>query len=159
MDLVHELCPLQLLEVTEKSDNLSGWLASIQHLAHIFCLPRCSRSWRPRSSSSTCSQLISSQQKELKYIFCQGDHARELIKMGIISSQLFHLPGGGSEKWAPFVLSGCLWVEEWKFQFQYQEATRIVEKLRESLRSPEKPRESLRRPEKTREALRGLEKP
>ena len=35
MDLVHELCPLQLLEVTKKSDNLSGWLASIQHLAHI----------------------------------------------------------------------------------------------------------------------------
>ena len=36
MDLVHELCPVQLLEVTKKSDNLSGWLASIQHLAHIY---------------------------------------------------------------------------------------------------------------------------
>ena len=24
MDLVHELCPVQLLEVTKKSDNLSG---------------------------------------------------------------------------------------------------------------------------------------
>ena len=36
MDLVHELCPLQLKEVTKKSDNLSGWLASIQHLAHIY---------------------------------------------------------------------------------------------------------------------------
>ena len=35
MDLVHELCPVQLLEVTKKSDNLSGWLTSIQHLAHI----------------------------------------------------------------------------------------------------------------------------
>ena len=33
MDLVHDLCPLQLLEVTKKSDNLSGFLASIQHLA------------------------------------------------------------------------------------------------------------------------------
>ena len=35
MDLIHELCPVQLLEVTKKSDNLSVWLASIQHLAHI----------------------------------------------------------------------------------------------------------------------------
>ena len=37
MDLVHELCPAQLLEVkvTKKSDNLSAWLTSIQHLAHI----------------------------------------------------------------------------------------------------------------------------
>ena len=35
MDLVHELYPVQLLEVTKKSDNLSGWLTSIQHLAHI----------------------------------------------------------------------------------------------------------------------------
>ena len=35
MDLVHELCSLQLLEVTKKSDILSGWLASIQHLAHM----------------------------------------------------------------------------------------------------------------------------
>ena len=38
MDLVHELCPLQLLEVTKKSDNLSGWMTSIQHLAHIWWL-------------------------------------------------------------------------------------------------------------------------
>ena len=29
MDLVHEQCPLQLLEVTKKRDNLSGWWASI----------------------------------------------------------------------------------------------------------------------------------
>ena len=35
MDLIHELCPLQLLEVTKKSDILSVWLASIQHLAHM----------------------------------------------------------------------------------------------------------------------------
>ena len=35
MDLTHELCPAQLLEVTKKSDILSVWLASIQHLAHI----------------------------------------------------------------------------------------------------------------------------
>ena len=35
MDLLHELCPVQLLEVTKKSDNLSGWLTSIQHLAYI----------------------------------------------------------------------------------------------------------------------------
>ena len=35
MDLIHELCPLQLLEVTKKSDILSVLLASIQHLAHI----------------------------------------------------------------------------------------------------------------------------
>ena len=35
MDLVHELCPLHLLEVTKKSDTWAGWLASIQHLAHI----------------------------------------------------------------------------------------------------------------------------
>ena len=42
MDLVHELCSLQLLEVTKKSDTWAGWLASIQHLAHIhiFSLPR-----------------------------------------------------------------------------------------------------------------------
>ena len=132
----------------------------MQTSVHIFCQPRCSCSWGPRSSSSTSSPLISSQQKVLKsfsfakVFFC----ASELIKMGIISSQLFHLPGGGSEKWAPFVLSGCLWVEEWKFQFQYQEATRIVEKLRESLRSPEKPRESLRRPKKPWEASRSPKK-
>ena len=42
MDLVHELCPAQLLEVTKKSDNLSGWLTSIQHLAHM----RSSHPWR-----------------------------------------------------------------------------------------------------------------
>ena len=36
MNLVHELCPLQLLEVTKKRDILSGWLASIQHLAHMY---------------------------------------------------------------------------------------------------------------------------
>ena len=36
MDLVHELWPVQILEVTKKRDNLSGWLASIQHLAHIY---------------------------------------------------------------------------------------------------------------------------
>ena len=35
MDPVHELCPLQLLEVTKKRDTWAGWLASIQHLAHI----------------------------------------------------------------------------------------------------------------------------
>ena len=35
MDLVHELCPLQLLEVTKKSDTWAGWFASIQHLAHM----------------------------------------------------------------------------------------------------------------------------
>ena len=35
MDLIHELCPLQLLEVTKKSDILSVLLASIQHLAHM----------------------------------------------------------------------------------------------------------------------------
>ena len=28
MDLVHKLCPLQLLEVTKKSDIWAGWLAS-----------------------------------------------------------------------------------------------------------------------------------
>ena len=39
MDLVHELCPVQLLEVTKKSDNISGWLASIQHLARMKCCP------------------------------------------------------------------------------------------------------------------------
>ena len=36
MDLVHELCPVKLLKVTKKSDNLSGWLTSIQHLAHMY---------------------------------------------------------------------------------------------------------------------------
>ena len=36
MDLIHELSPLQLLEVTKKSDILSVLLASIQHLAHIW---------------------------------------------------------------------------------------------------------------------------
>ena len=35
MNLIHKLCPVQLLEVTKKSDILSVWLASIQHLAHI----------------------------------------------------------------------------------------------------------------------------
>ena len=60
-----------------------------------------------------------------------------------------------------------LWVDKWKFQFQYQEATKIVETPRESSRSPEKPREAerslekpreaMRKPEKTLEASRGLE--
>ena len=50
-----------------------------------------------------------------------------------------------------------LWVDKWKFQFQYQEANRIVETPWESSRSPEKPREAMRKPEKTLEALRGLE--
>ena len=40
MDLVHELCPLQLLEVTKKRDTWAGWLASIQHMAHIWCWKR-----------------------------------------------------------------------------------------------------------------------
>ena len=52
----------------------------------------------------------------------------------------------------------CLWVDKWKFQFQYQEATRIVETPRESSRSPEKPREAMRKPEKSQAASRGLEK-
>ena len=52
----------------------------------------------------------------------------------------------------------CLWVDKWKFQFQYQEATRIVETPRESSRSPEKPREAMRKPEKPQAASRGLEK-
>ena len=52
-----------------------------------------------------------------------------------------------------------LWVDKWKFQFQYQEATRIVETPRESSRSPEKPREALRSHEKTREDPRSLERP
>ena len=60
-----------------------------------------------------------------------------------------------------------LWVDKWKFQFQYQEATRIIEtpreaqrsteKPREAQRSLEKPREAMRKPEKTLEASRGLE--
>ena len=37
--LAHELCPVQLLEVTKKSDILSGLLAIIQHLAHIQPIP------------------------------------------------------------------------------------------------------------------------
>ena len=36
MDPIHELCPVQLLQVSKKSDILSVWLASIQHLAHIY---------------------------------------------------------------------------------------------------------------------------
>ena len=52
-----------------------------------------------------------------------------------------------------------LWVDKWKFQFQYQEATRIVETPRELSRSPEKPREAERSLEKPREAMRKHEKP
>ena len=66
----------------------------------------------------------------------------------------------------------CLWVDKWKFQFQYQEATRIVETPRESSRSNKNRRESweafrsnekpwedlLRRLEQTREASRSREK-
>ena len=52
----------------------------------------------------------------------------------------------------------CLWVDKWKFQFQYQEATRIVETPRESSRSPENRREAMRKPEKPQAASRGLEK-
>ena len=37
MDLVHELCPVQLLEVTKKSDNLSGiWLIYGEQIIYFF---------------------------------------------------------------------------------------------------------------------------
>ena len=81
MDLVHELCPLQLLEVTKKRDTWAGWLASIQHLAHIHtsymyvttlyvsyiihwspCSPRCVRCgrWGPRPCPPSRSRSPSS---------------------------------------------------------------------------------------------------
>ena len=82
--------------------------------------------------------------------------------MGIISSQLFHLPGGGSEKWALFVQS-LGWQMEISISISRshenrQDAPRIVENPREALRSPEKPREAMRKPEKPQAASRGLEK-
>ena len=82
--------------------------------------------------------------------------------MGIISSQLFHLPDGGSEKWALFVLS-LGWQMEIPISISRshenrRDAPRIVENPREALRSPEKPREAMRKRKKTREASRGLEK-
>ena len=58
MDLIHELCPLQLLEVTKKSDILSVWLASIQHLAHMYLhsknITKLRRSSGPVSPRSPC---------------------------------------------------------------------------------------------------------
>ena len=53
----------------------------------------------------------------------------------------------------------CLWVDKWKFQFQYQEATRIVETPRESSRIPEKPWEAQRNLEKPWENARRPGKP
>ena len=63
MDLVHELCPVQLLEVTKKSDNLSGWLASIQHLAHmqILVLQRKAQSKQRYTMSSQTQSILSAQ--------------------------------------------------------------------------------------------------
>ena len=52
-----------------------------------------------------------------------------------------------------------LWVDKWKFQFQYQEATRIVETPRESSRIPEKPWEAQRNLEKPWENARRPGKP
>ena len=52
----------------------------------------------------------------------------------------------------------CLWVDKWKFHFQYQEALRIVEKPRESSRSHEKTREASSSLERPREDPRRLER-
>ena len=59
MDLVHELCPLQLLEVTKKSDTWAGWLISIQHLAHIrmlYC--RNMSGWKVCDNNQVTSQPL-----------------------------------------------------------------------------------------------------
>ena len=52
-----------------------------------------------------------------------------------------------------------LWVDKWKFQYQYQEANRIVETPRESSRIPEKPWEAQRNLEKPWENPRSLKQP
>ena len=82
MDLVHELCPVQLLEVTKKSDNLSGWITSIQHLAHMYCVRHLSCPlpvigqlellWT-RSANHRSLQLRSLRQSEDKYLSCSNN--------------------------------------------------------------------------------------
>ena len=74
--------------------------------------------------------------------------------MGMISSQLFHLPGGGSEKWAPFVQS-----LGWQMEISISISRRIVETPRESSRIPEKPWEAQRNLEKPWENARRPGKP
>ena len=73
--------------------------------------------------------------------------------MGIISSQLFHLPGGASEKWAPFVQS-----RGWQMEISIS-ISRSHENRRDASRIVEKPREASRSHEKTREASSSLERP
>ena len=128
----------------------------MQTSVHIFCQPRCSCSWGPRSSSSTSSPLISSQQKELKSI----SSAKVMCSCSWVNQNgndfitIFQVVEVKSE---PRLCS--LWVDKWKFQFQYQEATRIVETPRESSRIPEKPWEAQRNLEKPWENARRPGKP
>ena len=143
----------------------------MQTSVHIFCPPRCSCSSRPRSSSSTSSPLISSQQKELKSISsakvmcsCSWVNKNGNDFITIISSSRWW-------KWKVSPVCAVSELTNGNFNFNIkkpressrrpknrQEAQRSLEKLREASRSPEKPREAMSKPEKTREASRGLEK-
>ena len=114
----------------------------MQTSVHIFCQPRCSCSWGPRSSSSTSSPLISSQQKELKSISsakvmcsCSWVNKNGNDFITIISSSRWW-------KWKVSPVCAVSGLTNGNFNFNIK-----------------KPRESSRRPENRREAQRSLEKP
>ena len=132
----------------------------MQTSVHIFCQPRCSCSWGPRSSSSTSSPLISSQQKELKSISsakvmcsCSWVNKNGNNFITIISSSRWW-------KWKVSPVCAVSGLTNGNFNFNIKkplELSRRPENRREAQRSLEKPREAMRKPEKTLEASRGLE--
>ena len=86
MDLVHELCPLQLLEVTKKRDILSGWLASIQHLAHIegwlkLLTYLAGKGQRRKKNSQNCTENIPSRHIEVVQIVLSNEIAIRRLQM------------------------------------------------------------------------------
>ena len=133
----------------------------MQTSVHIFCQPRCSCSWRPRSSSSTSSPLISSQQKELKSI----SSAKVMCSWSWVNKNgnnfITIISSSRCWKWKVSPVCAVSGLTNGNFNFNIKkprESLRRPENRREAQRSLEKPREAERRPEKTREASRGLEK-
>ena len=143
----------------------------MQTSVHIFCQPRFSCSWGPRSSSSTSSPLISSQQKELKSI----SSAKVMCSWSWVNKNgnnfITIISSSRCWKWKVSPVCAVSGLTNGNFNFNIKkpreslrrpenrrEAQRSLEKPREAARSREKPREAMRKPEKTREASRGLEK-
>ena len=133
----------------------------MQTSVHIFCQPRCSCSWGPRSSSSTSSPLISSQQKELKSISsakvmcsCSWINKNGNNFITIISSSRWW-------KWKVSPVCAVSGLTNGNSNFNIKkprESSRRPENRREAQRSLKKPWENPRRHEKPREASRRPEK-